>query len=209
MKHNLVGRRYGRLTVSGSPTRGSHTIKRKWPCTCDCGNTVEVTTDHLRSGHTQSCGCWMRERSAQANVGLKRTHGGTGTTEHRIWVNIRHRCNNPRSKLYPRYGGRGIKLSPRWDDFAAFLEDMGPRPAGHSIDRINVDGDYSADNCRWATSKQQARNKRTTRYVEAEGVVADRASTAERLGMTYREVRTRANRGDGMRLLPIGHQDTR
>lgn len=150
----------------------------------------------------------MRERAVAANVGVKLKHGRTGTTEHRIWVNIRHRCYNPRCKLYPLYGGRGIRMSARWDDFTVFLADMGPRPEGHSIDRINVDGDYCAENCRWATSSQQARNKRTTRYVEVDGVVADCATTAERLGLTYRQVRRRADRGDGMRLLPTGHQCT-
>lgn len=90
------------------------------------------------------------------------THRGTGTPEYRIWDTMKQRCNNPKHKKFPLYGGRGIKICARWDDFASFLSDMGPRPSPrHSIDRIDGDKGYSPDNCRWATPKQQARNVRT------------------------------------------------
>lgn len=98
------------------------------------------------------------------------THGKSGTKEYKLWLNIKTRCNNPNTPYWDKYGGRGIKVCPKWDlSFEAFLADMGKIPPGLTLDRIDVNGDYEPENCRWATAKQQGRNKRDNRIVNFQG----------------------------------------
>lgn len=135
-------------------------------CICDCGQRVVVSRDHLRSGHTKSCGCSLKEFVGAA----KTTHGKSKTAEYFVWSNMVQRCTNPKKERYPRYGGRGIKVCERWNVFVNFIADMGPRPSlQHSIDRIDNDGNYEPGNCRWATRKQQQSNNSRTRMVSAFG----------------------------------------
>lgn len=117
---------------------------------------------------------------------LKHGHAiGYGTSpEYRTWTAMRNRCHNRRNKSYPRYGGRGVRVCARWNDFAAFLEDMGQRPSRlHTLERGNNDGPYSPDNCRWATAKEQARNRRTSRRLAAFGRTQTVAAWAEETGL--------------------------
>lgn len=207
MTHNLLGRRFGRLVViekSGAP----RLLKRLlWTCRCDCGRSADIYSDRLLSGHTKSCGCLWRDAVVTSNAQNKRTHGQTLTRVYRIWVNIRYRCYNSSSSLYPLYGGRGIAMSDEWrTSFEAFARDMGPRPEGRaSVERIDVNGPYSADNCRWATPKDQARNRRNTAFVERDGQVIDAASLAEQMGLSYSTVAHRARRGShGLRRVTSG-----
>lgn len=153
---NLVGERFGRLTVTAySETKNQ---KRFWICSCDCGTTKSVSTDQLRVGKYMSCGCLAAEHRDQT------THGGSKTSEYNIWKGMKKRCENPRDHAYARYGGRGITVCERWQKFENFLEDMGQRPAGTSIDRFpDVDGSYQPSNCRWATQDEQQRNRRSTK----------------------------------------------
>lgn len=143
--------------------RGRNLSKRltAWECRCDCGTLTTVSAVHLVTGHTKSCGCLSSEMTAARS----RTHGATVDRsaipgEYNVWAGIRERCFNLSDK---NYGGRGITMCDQWRaSFSAFLNDMGPRPsAEHSIDRINVDGNYEPGNCRWATAMQQAQNSRS------------------------------------------------
>lgn len=155
------GTRYGRLVVTRRADTVGHPQGVRWHCVCDCGTHVTVPGRSLRTGNTQSCGCLQRETVAA----LLTTHGesrrGAWTPEFQAWAALRRRCLNPRYRGYKDYGGRGITVCDRWESFEAFLQDMGRRPsADHSVDRINNDGPYSPDNCRWATRSQQQLNKR-------------------------------------------------
>jgi hypothetical protein len=155
---DLTGRKFGRLQVVQRLARTSSGIQ--WLCLCDCGAKTIVSRSNLAYGGSKSCGCLRKEISF---VNAFR-HGHKGSSEYAIWVEMRHRCRNPAHKQYADYGGRGIDVCQRWDsDFLAFLNDMGPRPRGRSIDRINNNGNYEPGNCRWATPLQQTHNRRNSR----------------------------------------------
>lgn len=164
-KMDLSGHKYGRLLVLGR----SQKREKYWCCRCECGAKIEAHHSNLRSGHTKSCGCLKIEKVRM----IRLTHGYTAggrTPEFDVWSGIRKRCNTKTAKDYPNYGGRGIKVCKRWDFFPNFLQDMGPRPTpNHSIDRIDTNGDYEPKNCRWATRKEQNRNRRNTRFVVYKG----------------------------------------
>ena len=161
----LQGQRFGRLVALKDV--GERHGYRVWLCKCDCGNHTEVVSKKLKSGWTKSCGCYKAERASEAN----RTHGMRDTSEYNTWNNMRQRCSNSNDKSYHNYGGRGIQVCPKWQEsFEAFYADMGKRPTpNHTIDRIDNDGDYEPENCRWATRKKQMRNTRRTRFVTHNG----------------------------------------
>lgn len=155
-----TGDRVGRLAVvcrGDDKITGSGKSYVRWLCRCDCGAEVLVMSGHLNESNTTSCGCALRDVLVERNT----THGATGTPEHEIWRGMKERCENPNTKQFCDYGGRGISICDRWGDFAAFIQDMGPRPSPlHSIDRIDTNGNYEPGNCRWATDKEQSLNKR-------------------------------------------------
>lgn len=161
---NLVGKRFGRLRVVDGPIRQGN-IKPKWKCVCDCGKTIVTSGDNLKGGGTQSCGCLQLEVISRIAAKHTRTHGeGRMTTpEYRCWQAIKTRCYNPKHKFYRLYGGMGVTICSRWlNSYENFLADMGRKPTPkHSIDRFpDPDGNYEPGNCRWATAKEQAGNKR-------------------------------------------------
>ena len=151
MSLDLVNQRFGKL-IAIEPTNKRVDKKIIWRCFCDCGNEWFVSSAHLKSGHTKSCGCLKKETSF--------VHGMHGTPEYRIWDAIVQRCENPKNTAYKSYGGRGIKVCERWHKFENFYADVGDRPEGLTFDRKDNDGDYEPTNWRWATRSEQQRNRR-------------------------------------------------
>jgi hypothetical protein len=161
----MEGRKFNRLTVVGLHSKDANYNKR-WLCQCDCGNTAVVLGDKLRSGNTQSCGCYGRElrAAAQHTADIERRD-----YTKKSWTAMIGRCTNPRYPSYPRYGGSGITVCDRWrfgengvSGWLCFFSDMGPKPTGFSIDRIDNAKGYSLDNCRWASREQQSENRTKT-----------------------------------------------
>lgn len=131
--------------------------KRSYVCSCDCGNLKNVAVNHLSQGKTVSCGCNKNEKAALKSM----THSMTGTPTYRSWQHMKDRCLNPKNNRFQIYGARGVSICERWKtSFENFLADMGERPIGKSLDRINPFGNYEPNNCRWATPKEQANNRR-------------------------------------------------
>lgn len=183
---------YGMLTAVHLVERREDK-RHKWLFKCECGNEATISVNSVVSGHTKSCGCLLQEVLLKRNT----THGVTQVNkrEYRSWKDMRARCNNPRDSDYKDYGGRGIKYCERWNDFSLFLLDMGDRPAGFTLDRIDVNGDYGPDNCRWASDKTQANNKRNNRFVEIDGVTKTLQEWSDIYGIDRSKVRYRLNQG--------------
>lgn len=176
---DLTGRRFGRLIVL-SRAQNDARKRVRWICVCDCGNTKVARALDLVDSKTRSCGCLRLE----IHTARLKTHGHANTRIYRIWVGMHKRCRNPANKNFLSYGGRGISVDPRWDDFAAFLIDMGPPPSRkHSLDRIDNDGPYSPENCRWATPKEQSRNSRRPRFIELNGERKNLTEWASQIGI--------------------------
>lgn len=169
----MTGQAFGRLVVLERAGASKYRVAL-WRCLCECGNEVVIGGANLRSGRTNSCGCLHRDQIREVGKSntwaLRHGHAKTHrlTTEYRAWTGLRQRCKNPNATSYKDYGGRGILVCKRWDDsFENFYEDMGPKPGpGYSIDRIDNNGNYEPDNCRWATSKEQNNNQRPGRGIK-------------------------------------------
>lgn len=193
MTLSLVGERFGKLVVASLASTGRQ--GRVWRCLCDCGGSKDILGGSLRSGRTASCGCSYRESAKRMGDANKR-HGMTHETEHTIWTTMRARCNNPKSNSYYLYGARGIKVCERWDNsFDAFYEDMGPRPPGKSLDRIDGAKGYSPNNCRWATGTEQGRNKSTAKLITIDGKTQCVAAWLEEFGRSEPTFYNRLRRG--------------
>ena len=156
IKKDVVGKTYGMLTV----TEDCDTSPRRVNVFCSCGNTKNsVLLTHLRSGKIVSCGCYRMARVKEVNSVKNTKHGMYGTKTYKAWSSMRDRVNDKENK---DYGGRGITCSKEWLQFENFLKDMGEVPRGFSLDRIDVNGNYCKENCRWVDRSLQAFNKRTS-----------------------------------------------
>lgn len=191
----VVGERYGKLVViREAPVRrapGGQT-KRFVECVCDCGTITIVGLSGIRTGKTKSCGCHRRTFSVgDKNHNYKHGYetGRVKKSELSTYRGMVARCTNPDDPSYGHWGARGIKVCDRWlgdDGFVKFLADMGPKPSSeHSLDRIDNDGPYSPENCRWATRIEQANNKRTNTMITYCGVTQSLADWARATGIAY------------------------
>lgn len=191
---DLVGQRYGRLLVLRLDRLAESASF--WVCRCDCGTEKSIRSNDLRRGKVKSCGCLHREVQRASPTRFKPRHGMSESSTWWIWHGLRARCNNPNDPAYPRYGKRGIKVCERWAVFENFLADMGERPSkAHSIDRKDNDGDYEPSNCRWATRKEQARNRRTNRLITYAGRTQTIFDWAEEKGLSLQLLAWRIEKG--------------
>ena len=188
----MTGMRFGNLTVIGqaddqiSPD-GRH--RKMWLCQCDCGNKKTVNGDNLRDRRTISCGCFQKKRAHDANT----VHGDTDSRLYNVWSAIKRRCYNSKVPEYKNYGGRGISMCKDWkDDYSSFRDwayqagyDKAAPRGVCTIDRIDNDGDYSPNNCRWVTQKMQMNNVRYNRHVEYQGESYTISQLAELVGIPY------------------------
>ena len=190
---NPIGKRYGRLLITGF----SHKVGRLYyyNCLCDCGKEVVKSSTYLFHPQTfphQSCGCWHRE----VNIKVSQTHKMSKTPTYKTWCEIKHRCYNPNCSQYKNYGARGIKMCDRWFySYENFLDDMGERPEGMSIDRIDVNGNYEPFNCRWANSETQCNNRRNNIYIEYNGETKTLKQWCDIFEMDYQNIKGAYHRG--------------
>lgn len=191
---DLEGQRFGRLLVLRRNPRKSK--NSSWDCQCDCGRLVRVERPNLTAGTTQSCGCLRRELNINLQRERRTTHGNARRPIFIRWKAIISRTTNPKDKNYSRYGGRGINIDSRWLEFDNFLQDMGDPPSlQHSIERIDNNGPYSKENCRWATRKEQCLNRRTNRRLTAFGRTQTISEWAEETGLHFNCIDKRLKRG--------------
>lgn len=182
---DLTGDRFGRLVVVAyAAKRGKRTML---VCRCDCGAERIVDRGNLASGKTRSCGCAVRLGIAHPN----QRHGMRKTSVYRRWSGMIQRCTNPKSDQWEHYGGRGIRVCERWLSFEAFHADMGDPPAGTTLDRIDVDGNYEPGNCRWATAAEQARNRRTSTLLTHAGKTQSISDWSDETGINRQSIRSR------------------
>jgi hypothetical protein len=195
-----VDQRFGRLVAIGAAGKDNRN-NLLWSFRCDCGTLYATRATSVRNGYTVSCGCHRSEQSAKtileySDPSATRTHGKRDTAEYSTWSHMKQRCNNPKDPKYSDYGARGIKVCKRWEKFENFFSDMGTKPSpDHSIERIDNDGNYSADNCCWAVPSSQARNKRNNIYVSFRGRRMVLKDACREAGINYSTGYMRLQRG--------------
>jgi len=187
---NLTGQVFGRLTVTVK-SQDPRFRTPAWVCQCSCGTVVGVRAMSLKSGATRSCGCLNTERRAE----LKTKHGYSGHSSYKTWKAMISRCHNPTDKDFPEYGARGISVCARWHELAEFIQDMGEKPEGHSLERIDNSKGYGPENCRWATPAEQGANKRNNNVLIIGGVQIHLAGAARMFGLTETTIRRRLESG--------------
>lgn len=192
------GQVFGRLTVVHATDERTFSGSVKWLCRCVCGNEKVVSGAALKAGHSMSCGCLFKEVAAEKGR-KKKTHGLSASKVYRSWTGMKRRCYTVSDKKYADYGGRGIRVCDRWiASFENFLADMGMPGHGQTLDRRDVDGDYTPDNCRWATQLEQQNNRRDNVIVDLGGERLTMAQYARKHGLNEDKIQQRLARGWSM-----------
>lgn len=165
--------------------------KYRWLCLCNCGRETIVLSESLKSGNTKSCGCLCREITRQRSTKHGHKRRNKISKIYISWISMVQRCVNSNRKNYKNYGGRGITVCKRWGKFENFLEDMGEKPEGHQIDRIDNNGNYCKSNCRWTTPKQNSRNRSNHRIINFNGKTQCLSAWAEKFNIRVGTLRAR------------------
>jgi len=189
---NLIGMKFGRLTVADRAENDGRNIR--WNCICECGGKAICRTSSLLSGNSKSCNCLSVDNLIKRST----THGQSKTKIYTQWSDMKNRCNNPKNSHYKNYGGRGIEVCKEWnEDYLVFIKWASENGYDKKleIDRINVNGNYEPSNCRWATIKQQSRNKRNTFYLKIDGVIKPFAEWCEIYDINYKLAHERYTKG--------------
>lgn len=192
---NIAGQRFGRLTVIERVE--SPRAQAQWRCVCDCGKETVVRSQDLRNGHTKSCGCYGLEVSVSHTPSFS-THKESRSRLYRVWIGMKGRCNNCKNKAYSYYGGRGIKVCQDWDESYALFRDWALANGYQenlTIDRIDVNGNYCPENCRWVSMKVQMNNTRVNRRITLNGETKTMAEWSESTGLSYETIRNRTIKG--------------
>lgn len=192
MKNALTaGVKFNRLTIIEIlPQNKGERLKAR--CQCDCGNKHVVETQRLQSGNTKSCGCLKLSVLSERCT----SHGGSKLPEYQVWFKMKERCQKPSSKDWPYYGGRGITVCERWNDFGNFLMDMGRRPFKRAeLDRVDNSQGYSRENCRWATHTENCNNQRSNIYFTANNMTLSIAEWSAVTGISSANIRRRFHLG--------------
>ena len=188
---NLVGLKFNRLTVV-SRAVVQNPKNSYWNCKCDCGKFKTVRRQHLISGNVRSCGCYAKEVSSKVHT----IHGLNGTRAYVVWHGMISRCYKKSADSYYLYGGRGISVCKRWrESVVNFFKDMGEPKTGMSIERIDNNGDYSPENCKWATLREQMNNKRNNVVLKHKGVSLSMAEWSRKTGIPYSAISGRIRLG--------------
>lgn len=191
---DITGQKFGRLTAKERVENNKHN-QVQYLFICECGSEIIALKNPVVSGHTRSCGCISKEQIAAVGR-LNTTHGMGDHFLYGTWIDMRNRCNNPNNAAYKNYGGRGIKVDPRWDVFETFISDVLPSyKDGTSLDRRDNNLGYGPDNFRWASRKEQALNRRSNHLIDTPAGRMTVTEAAERCGVSPRTLFTRLRRG--------------
>lgn len=189
-KKEIIGNIYGRLMPileCGKTSSGQY----RYLSVCECGTSKVITGSLMSQGVVLSCGCLKRERMISRNT----KHNGCGTSTYETWQGMKSRCTNQNQSAYANYGARGITFDSAWDEFAAFVADMGERPNGCTLERIDNDKGYSKENCKWATNAEQSRNTRQNVNLTFNGKTQCMTDWAKELAIPYPTIQDRVRKG--------------
>jgi hypothetical protein len=174
----MIGKKFHRLTVI------EKIDDRNWLCHCDCGNKKVAITRHLERGNVKSCGCFRKE--------FRKTHGRSTHLAYKVWNQMKQRCNNPKHKAFKYYGGKGVRVCKKWETFEGFVSEMGERPTPlHTIERIDTNGNYDKENCRWATRLEQQQNLSSNRVISWNGKTLTISAWARETGIGMKTIQYR------------------
>lgn len=197
-KISLVGQTFGKLTViadAESRIQPNGRPRRRSLCQCSCGATCVSGNGDLRTGNTKSCGCILRENPPARKHGHSHPNGKSASRTYSTWLNMWRRCTDSTIHNFKNYGGRGITVCNRWNDFCNFLSDMGEKPKGLTLERVDTHGNYEKSNCIWATQLVQGRNKTNNHVITVNGITGCLSKMEELFGIKATTIRCRLRNG--------------